>query len=39
MASRGNDVIVVTTETIPGYRIVKVLGLVSGSSARARHIG
>ncbi|MEB3825596.1 MAG: YbjQ family protein [Desulfurococcales archaeon] len=30
---------VTTTEKIPGYRIVKVIGLVSGSSAKAKHIG
>ncbi len=34
-----DDIIVTTTENIPGYRIVKVFGLVSGSSARARNIG
>ena len=28
-----------TTEYIPGYRIVKVLGIVMGSTVRARHIG
>lgn len=33
------DIIVTTTESIPGYRIVKVLGIVSGSTVRARHIG
>ena len=32
-------IIVTTTESIPGYRIVKVLGIVSGSTVRARHIG
>ncbi len=31
--------IVVTTNSIPGYRIVRVLGLVSASSARARGAG
>ena len=31
--------IVVTTSTIEGYRITKVLGLVQGSSIRARHVG
>lgn len=31
--------IVVTTETIPGKRIVKTLGLVRGSTIRARHLG
>lgn len=33
------DIIVTTTESIPGYKVVKVLGIVSGSSARARNIG
>ncbi len=32
-------IIVTTTESIPRYRIVKVLGIVSGSTVRARHIG
>ena len=31
--------IIVTTETIPGHRIVKVLGLVRGNTIRARHLG
>ena len=31
--------IVVTTEQIEGKRIVETLGLVSGSTIRARHIG
>ncbi len=31
--------ILVTTETISGVRITKTLGLVRGSSIRARHIG
>ena len=30
---------VVTTETIPGRRIVRSLGLVRGNTVRARHIG
>lgn len=29
----------VTTEEIPGKRVVKVLGLVSGTTIRAKHIG
>lgn len=33
------DVMVVTTDSLPGYRVVKVLGVVSGSSARARGLG
>lgn len=32
-------VIVTTTNEIPGYRIVKVLGVVTGSTVRAKHIG
>jgi uncharacterized protein YbjQ (UPF0145 family) len=31
--------LMVTTEEIPGKRIVKVLGLVSGTTIRAKHIG
>ncbi|MCD6195498.1 MAG: YbjQ family protein [Staphylothermus sp.] len=31
--------LITTTEKIPGYKIVKILGLVSGSVVRARHIG
>jgi len=31
--------IVTTTDTVEGMRIVKVLGLVRGSTVRARHVG
>ena len=31
--------IVVTTESIPGKEVVKVLGLVEGNTIRARHMG
>jgi uncharacterized protein YbjQ (UPF0145 family) len=31
--------IVVTTDNVPGKRLVKVLGLVRGNTIRARHIG
>lgn len=31
--------IVVTTETVPGKRVVNTLGLVRGNTVRARHIG
>ena len=34
-----SDVMVTTTEHLPGYRIKKVLGMVSGSVVRARHLG
>ena len=31
--------ILVTTETIPGMRIVKTMGIVRGNTIRARHVG
>ena len=31
--------IIVTTDTIPGKRVVKTLGLVKGNTIRARHVG
>jgi uncharacterized protein YbjQ (UPF0145 family) len=31
--------IVVTTDSIPGKRVVKALGLVKGNTIRARHVG
>ena len=31
--------IVVNTESLPGYRIVKTLGIVQGNTVRAKHIG
>jgi uncharacterized protein YbjQ (UPF0145 family) len=31
--------IVVNTETIPGYRIERLLGLVQGNTVRAKHAG
>ncbi len=31
--------IVVTSDTVPGKRIVKTLGLVRGNTVRVRHIG
>lgn len=31
--------ILVTTDEIPGHRVSRVLGLVQGSSVRARHLG
>jgi uncharacterized protein YbjQ (UPF0145 family) len=30
---------VVTTETVPGHRVIEVFGLVQGTSVRARHLG
>lgn len=31
--------IVTNTESIPGYRVVQVLGLVQGNTVRAKHLG
>ncbi len=31
--------IVVTLPEVPGYRIVKILGIVKGSTVKAKHIG
>ena len=31
--------IVVTTDSIPGRRVVRTLGLVKGNTIRARHVG
>lgn len=33
------EILITTTEELPGYRVVKVLGVVSGSTVRARHLG
>jgi uncharacterized protein YbjQ (UPF0145 family) len=33
------EVIVTTLEFLPGYRVKKVLGIVSGSTVRARNVG
>lgn len=33
------EIIVTTLEFLPGYKIKKVLGIVSGSTVRARNIG
>ncbi len=34
-----NDFFVVTTPTVPGYKITKVVGLVNGLSPRTRGLG
>ena len=34
-----SDLMLVTSDTIPGREIVQVLGLVTGSTVRAKHIG
>lgn len=39
MVKEDFTMIITTTENIPGFEIVEVLGIVKGSSARARHLG
>jgi uncharacterized protein YbjQ (UPF0145 family) len=34
-----NNIILVTTDSIPGREVVQVLGLVKGSTIQTRHIG
>ncbi len=34
-----NQIFVVNTETIPGFRIVQVKGIVQGNTVRAKHAG
>ena len=33
------ELIITTTEEVPGKKIVKVLGVVKGNTVRARHVG
>jgi len=33
------EFIITTTESVPGYKIVKVLGVARGATVRAKHIG
>ena len=35
----GSDIVIVTSQTIPGFRVKKVLGVVTGLTARTRGIG
>ena len=35
----GSDIMLATTETVPGRRIARCLGLVKGSTVRSKHIG
>ncbi|NJE26698.1 heavy metal-binding domain-containing protein [Thermococcus sp. MV5] len=34
-----NEMIIATTEEVPGYRVVKVLGIARGATVKAKHIG
>jgi uncharacterized protein YbjQ (UPF0145 family) len=35
----GGDLLMSTTDDVPGYRVVRVLGLVRGNTVRVRNIG
>lgn len=37
--SYGQVMLIVNTETVPGYTITQVRGLVSGNTIRAKHLG
>lgn len=39
MSEKGQPIIVVTTPTLPGYEVVKVLGTVHGLTVRTRGLG
>lgn len=39
LANRPDGLAVFTLEEVPGYRVVRVIGLVRGNTIRARHIG
>ena len=39
MKEQSDQFIVTTLESVPGYRIVKVLGIARGGIARAKHLG
>ena len=38
MAVRPEEILVVTTENVPGYRVVRVFGEVFGVTSRSRHM-
>ena len=33
------DMILTTSDAVPGYRVVRTVGLVRGNTVRARHVG
>ena len=39
MTALKSEITVTTTETVPGQNISKILGIVRGSTVRAKHIG
>lgn len=38
-AGRPGEMLVTTTDAVPNYRVLKVLGLVRGNTVRARNVG
>ena len=38
-ASSTNEMLITTTDEVPGHRVVQVLGLVRGNTVRTRHVG
>lgn len=39
LARRPDSMLVTTTDTVPGHRILRVVGLVRGNTVRARNVG
>lgn len=39
MTTSRNDILIVTTDSVPGREVTEVLGLVRGSTVRAKHVG
>ena len=39
MTTSRSDLLVVTTEGVPGRQVVEALGIVRGSTVRAKHLG
>jgi uncharacterized protein YbjQ (UPF0145 family) len=37
--SASREMLITTTDEVPGYRVVHVLGLVRGNTVRTRHVG
>ena len=39
LARKKDEMLVTTTDTVPGHKIVEVIGLVRGNTVRARNVG
>ncbi|TPV95391.1 MAG: YbjQ family protein [Myxococcales bacterium FL481] len=39
LAPAAGELLLATTDVVPGYRVTKVLGLVRGNTVRVRHVG